>query len=352
MTHARTVTLAVEELNERIVPASVHSLTTRGAEFASTAFIARQVAQPAELGDLHSFVRLQDRGCDGIEQGYNTTARPLQFDERRDPRFTRGLTLGQVPRVVVNGVAYREFLLDVNQKKWAPRLSLDEVRVFLGDRSDLRGYNPLTKTLAGRTAVFDLDSAGDVSLLLNARLNRGRGSGDMALLVPEANFAGADPNTFVYLYSKMGGVRGAAANGGFEEWSVRKVAAPPPPTAGTASLSGSVFLDIDQNGTFNDGDEGLAGVTITLTGIDDLGNSVTRTAVTDASGAYSFTGLRAGTYTLVETVPSEFTFVDGEDFAGTVDGASVGSATNDRISDISLGDGQNGVNYNFTEYLE
>jgi hypothetical protein len=355
MAPARSATLAAEELDERTLPsATVTSLTSRGAELLAEGFIARQTdAQPTGTGHIHSFVRVQGGASGGgSQQGYNTTARPLQFDENKSPVFTRGLTLGQVPTVVVNGVTYREFLLDINQKSSASKLSLDQVRVFLGDRSDLTGYDASAKTLAGRSAVFDLDAGGDRSILLDARLNSGSGAGDMVLLIPDANFAGADPNTFVYLYSQMGSVGGATANGGFEEWAVRRTGAPP--TTGTSSLGGFVFQDLNLNGVLDAG-EGLAGVTIQLQGVDDLGNTVVLTAVTDGNGAYTFTGLRAGTYTLLETQPDDPNLIDGQDYLGTINGQTVGSLDddglgNDRLYDILLGIDQHGVNYNFSEF--
>ena len=350
MPTARPATLRAEELDERVVPA-VYSLTSRGAELVADGFIARQVAaQPTGTGHIHSFVRVQGAAAGGgAQQGYNTTARPLQFDENKSPQFTRGLTLGQVPVVVVNGVAYREFLLDVNQKASAPLLSLDQVKVFLGGRPDLTGYDAAAGTLAGRPPVFDLDADGDVSLILDARLNSGSGSGDMVLLVPDANFAGADPGTSVYLYSQMGGQAGARANGGFEEWAVRATA-PVAPPAGTASLSGSVFVDRNFS-TQRDEGEGLGGVIIQLQGVDDLGNTVVMTATTAADGSYTFSGLRAGTYALLETQPAgDAPLLDGEDFLGTINGERVGEIDNDRLFDILLGDGQSGVNYNFSEW--
>lgn len=348
----RPATLRVEELDERVVPA-VHSLTSRGAELVADGFIARQVdAQPTGTGKIQSFVRVQGAASGGgTQQGYNTTARPLQFDENKSPQFTRGLTLGQVPVVHVNGVAYREFLLDINQKASAPLLSLDQVKVFLGGRADLTGYDAASGALAGQQPVFDLDAGGDVSLVLDARLNSGSGSGDMVLLIPDANFAGAAPDTSVYLYSQMGGQAGARANGGFEEWAVR-VTAPVAPPAGTASLSGSVFVDRNFSLSQDQGEE-LGGVIIQLQGVDDLGNTVVMTTMTAADGSYSFTGLRAGTYTLLETQPAragDVPLLDGEDFLGTINGERVGAIDNDRLFDILLGDGQSGVDYNFSEW--
>jgi hypothetical protein len=284
MPPARPTVLRFEELDERIVPAASYSLTSRDAVYASAGFIAHQVsAQPTGTGVIQSFVRVPGAANGGgSQQGYNTTARPLQFDENKSPQFTRGLTLGQVPLVYIGGVAYREFLLDINQKSSASKLSLDQVKVFLGAQSNLTGYNGTT--LAGQSAVFDMDAGGDVSLILDARLNSGSGSGDMVLLIPNANFGDAGPGTYVYLYSQMGGLAGAQANGGFEEWSVR-VTAPSPPPVGTGSLSGFVFIDRNTN-TFLDEGEALEGVIIELRGTDDFGNTVVLTTTTAADGSY------------------------------------------------------------------
>lgn len=68
---------------------------------------------------------------------------------------------------------------------------------------------------------------------------------------------------------------------------------PPPPAAG-ASITGTVYNDIT-------GRPGLASWTVQLTG------TVTATAVTDASGNYSFTGLPAGTYSVCEVAQSGWT---------------------------------------------
>ena len=55
---------------------------------------------------------------------------------------------------------------------------------------------------------------------------------------------------------------------------------------------------------FDAGELGIAGVTVTLTGTDDLGNPVTLTTTTDADGSYVFTDLRPGTYAVTETQPA------------------------------------------------
>ena len=247
-------------------------------------------------GTINPFLRIQDNWFGGAEQGYNTNARP-QFDETR--QVTHALTLGQVPIVMVNGVAYREFLLDINQRGGSPTLSLDQLRIFLGNRANLDDYNSNTKTLNGHSAVFDMDAHGNVSLLLNGRLTKGDGFGDMSLLIPNSVFAGASPNTYVYLFSQFrGNTRRPRSNGGFEEWAVRTPATGSTGgstggTTATSSLSGNVFIAGTQTG--------ISGVTLQLTGTDSQGNSVVMTATTDSNGAYTFGNLKAGTYAISTT---------------------------------------------------
>ena len=68
----------------------------------------------------------------------------------------------------------------------------------------------------------------------------------------------------------------------------------------TSSISGKVFLDLNNDGIQQGADPALTNVTLTLTGADWQGNPVSRTTTTDASGDYSFIGLPPGTYTVTE----------------------------------------------------
>ena len=99
-----------------------------------------------------------------------------------------------------------------------------------------------------------------------------------------------------------------------------------------ASLSGSVWLDADNNGVRDAGENGIAGVSVSLPAgtLDALGNPVA-TAVTDANGDYRFGDLLAGTYAVVEQatqpVVGGVTTLNGITVAGTVGGSSSGTAT-------------------------
>jgi len=230
---------ALDLLEDRAVPATLIDLATSGAAgTANGALLYQGDNPPAGSEAAQTFFRL-DGGS--TEQGYNTDARPVQFDEDTNALTNHSLTLDQVPVVAVNGVAYREFLLGITEKaplldlgallgSPAGLLSLDQLRIYVGSSGNLTGYNGSTRTLAGLSPVFDVDGAGDVTVKLNDRLVSAGGARDARILIPDAAFAGRPGNGFVYLYSRFGGTW--AANDGYEEWAVRPVPPPPPPPAG------------------------------------------------------------------------------------------------------------------------
>lgn len=115
-------------------------------------------------------------------------------------------------------------------------------------------------------------------------------------------------------------------------------------SAANASLSGFAFVDYDGNGVIDSGDNGYAGITVTLSGTDDQGNSVSWTAETDANGYYVFSGLRAGTYSLTFTAPPS----GGTAVVGSADGATDGTLEDSNtISGIVLTGDSQGAGYNY-----
>ena len=70
-----------------------------------------------------------------------------------------------------------------------------------------------------------------------------------------------------------------------------------------ASISGTVYNDLNGNGSFDAGEVGISGVTVTYSG----GTPATSgTTTTNGSGAYTIGGLQAGTYSVDYTTPSGF----------------------------------------------
>lgn len=119
-------------------------------------------------------------------------------------------------------------------------------------------------------------------------------------------------------------------------------------SGGTASISGFVWEDFNNDGLVDFNEGAIEGVTVQLL---DAGGTVIDTTTTDLDGQYSFDELDAGTYGVMELQPAGF--VDGLDVVGEIDGSPVGDASvNDKITDIVLADDDTAVNYNFGERPE
>lgn len=112
----------------------------------------------------------------------------------------------------------------------------------------------------------------------------------------------------------------------------------------SAALSGFVYHDANENGVFDSGEEAIGSVAVTL--LDSTGATIA-TRQTGPDGSYAFTGLRAGSYTVIETQPRGW--IDGRDSAGQIGGTTVGVAGNDRITQVALKWGDKGVHYDFGE---
>jgi hypothetical protein len=121
-----------------------------------------------------------------------------------------------------------------------------------------------------------------------------------------------------------------------------------------SSVSGYNYLDSNNDGLYQrvvpNAETPIAGTTITLTGINDRQEPVNLTTTTDNNGAYSFGGLRPGTYMLTETQnQNPIAYLQGKNAVGSL-GGMLGPDV-DRISMIAVGPDKQGVEYNFGELL-
>jgi hypothetical protein len=206
---------------------AVVDLTTLGSSGSiNGAIYTTNLQQPTGSGVIDSFVRVSAANQDTVS-GYNTDARPLQYDENSSPTFTRSLLLSAIPIVTINGQQYRAFLLDINQTGVDPLLSLNEVQIWQRSAADLTGFNDQNCTTTGScdaaafntgTKVYGMDAGADSTVELNYNLNSGSGSGDMYLFVLNSAF-NTQTNPYVYLYSSFGVPNNN--NDGYEEWAVR-----------------------------------------------------------------------------------------------------------------------------------
>ncbi|GHT21179.1 hypothetical protein FACS189419_01650 [Planctomycetales bacterium] len=123
------------------------------------------------------------------------------------------------------------------------------------------------------------------------------------------------------------------------------------------TLSGFVYIDANEDGVKNDGEQGIQSVVLTLWVWSETEGKYIQTskeATTNGAGYYQFEGLCPfKKYQILETQPTAYQ--DGDESVGTIGGNTVGTVSeseNDIISNIDLPPGGAGINYNFGEKLE
>jgi hypothetical protein len=203
--------------------------------------------QPEGTGVIDPFLRLQ---ANGDEFGYNlgpefvsnppTHIRPLDDKDWGGTQYNHVLALNgdaahdisPIPVVHIGNTDYREFTLDLHENisEFGRYISLDQVQIFQSDSDTL--VDPRGNLEA--TMIYNLDGAGDSSVLLNSLLNGGSGNGDMLMYIPSDLFT----QDFIYLYCSFGaynvpgGLNTSSdwkSDATFEEWAIRIGEAPPPP---------------------------------------------------------------------------------------------------------------------------
>jgi large repetitive protein len=120
----------------------------------------------------------------------------------------------------------------------------------------------------------------------------------------------------------------------------------------SAGVAGSVYLDRNGNGTRDEGEPGIAVVTITLSGADDRGTAVKVTTTTETDGTYAISNLRpsgSGGYTLTETQPPGYGDLAGTSGTkvGSIGGIAIGTAGLNTVTAIVLNSGNSGTGYDF-----
>ena len=135
-------------------------------------------AQPTGTGVIEPFLRLQ---ADPTEQGYNTSG-GTPFDDKAGI-WTHDIQFSdlQTTTVSLNGAAYFQILLDVNEPGGNKSLiSLDRLEFYTSPV----GSKTTTDVPSLGTLRWSLDGAADSHVLLDASRNKGSGSGDMFAFIP------------------------------------------------------------------------------------------------------------------------------------------------------------------------
>ncbi len=104
-----------------------------------------------------------------------------------------------------------------------------------------------------------------------------------------------------------------------------------------STVAGTVYFDANGDGRFDGGDAPLAGVTLNLTGTDDLGNQITGTQVTGPGGTYQFSGLRPGSYLINAVQPAGF--LPGSESVGSLGGSVTGNGLSVNVPWSAAGTG-------------
>ena len=158
--------------------AIVNLLSTPSSGTLNGAIFETTNVRPTGTGFISPFLRIQ---ANSIEQGYNTSARPVRFDEKTDPNFTRNLPLNSLATRTINGINYFEFMIDINEAGGGQELiSLERLIFYTNPNASI---NPTDITQLG-VVRYDMD-AGDVTNAVRYNDgNSGSGQGDMNLYVP------------------------------------------------------------------------------------------------------------------------------------------------------------------------
>jgi uncharacterized repeat protein (TIGR01451 family) len=178
--------------------------------------------------------------------------------------------------------------------------------------SDALGNYAFTGLNAGTyTVTQPVQPTGTLNGITTAGTVSGGGGGSPGTATPVTTATSAIANIIL---NESGGSVASSPNNNFAE-------------VPTSTISGSVFLDQNNNGVQNGADAGISAQTIRLTGTDNNGNAVTVDTTTDASGNYTFSGLAPGSYTVTQLAQPADT-ANGQTVPGAVgNGGSAGSAT-------------------------
>ena len=243
------------------------------------------LTQSAGTGTFNAFVQIQRTG---FEQGYNTDA-SAQYDELNSLTHNHSILLADVPIVIgdgangtVEGLAYREFLLDLSEASGGtnPYISLDALQIWQNEAGNLTNFTAGAGFAGTHTnyLAYDLDAGVNRWIALNADMAHGSGQSDYRILIPDSFFINDAAHRYVTLYSAFGEQAGWSSGGGFEEWglhgesggvqsafSVHKTASVPGGTADTAGEVISYSITVS-----NTGNTALSGITVSDPSVSDL----------------------------------------------------------------------------------
>ncbi len=115
-----------------------------------------------------------------------------------------------------------------------------------------------------------------------------------------------------------------------------------------SDISGHVYVDRNNNGVRETGENPIAGVTLILW---NASNTEVGRTTTDGNGFYKFDNVVPGNYRITEQQPTGY--LPGKAAAGTINSIKVGTtdATGNLIAQVAVPSGVSGIDYDFGEIL-
>jgi len=209
-----------------VAGATTLNLTTAGSFGTLDGALFVQGPTQSGTGVFPAFVQVA--GNNLVKSAYNTGVNGT-LDNGSSPTFNHSIQVSDLVLVTIGQTSFYVFALDINENNNAANdqyLSLDDIIVATGTVQNPSTTDPL----ALGTVRYNLSDGNVIGL--NYALQPGSGAGDMFMLIPVANFAGALSTDYVYLYSKFGalglnppGLPAGIYNNsdGFEEWALLPV---------------------------------------------------------------------------------------------------------------------------------
>ena len=209
-----------------VAGATTLNLTTAGSFGTLDGALFVQGPTQSGTGVFPAFVQVA--GNNLVKSAYNTEVNGT-LDNGSSPTFNHSIQVSDLVVVTLGQTSFYVFALDINENNNAANdqyLSLDDIIVATGTVKNPSTTDPL----ALGTVRYNLSDGNVIGL--NYALQPGSGAGDMFMLIPVANFAGALSTDYVYLYSKFGalglnpsGLPAGIYNNsdGFEEWALLPV---------------------------------------------------------------------------------------------------------------------------------
>lgn len=233
--------------------AAIGDLTTQSTVVISTAYgdaiFTTDFTRPTGTGVFDPFLSIQ---ANGVEQGYNTSAKQGVFDTKREPQWNHEIQVQDLEVVHINGTDYYAFLIDINEPNGGDKsqISLDALKIYTTTKTGQKTTN--VDSLGEKR--FDLDLPAD-SYIKYDDMNSGSGQGDIAFFIPTAAFLtgpnAAKPTDYVYMYQKWGSSIAAdfsgTTQGGFEETAIGRGLQPIPEVSSFLPLIGVLGMVVGVN---------------------------------------------------------------------------------------------------------